>query len=780
MTQTRKVKLPPRKNKTFKSIKEFILGRKLGDGAYAIVRKAIHIETESTYAIKIIALSTLGENDYENVEKELEIHSNIVHPHIIGLLDFFQDDEKVYLVLEFAQKGNLFKFMHAHIPPDPQLMGTMWSQTVSAIKYLHDNEIIMRDLKPENILVTKDLSVKICDFGWAARIDDLEYRRLKAGTYIYMSPESLLGKLQSYQSDVWSLGVLLFEMHHNREPFSCGISCNEQLYFIRQQNVFFKSGLDNRVKALVSGCLIEDKTKRFNLSDLINSIYVKEFLNKKIDPNAGKSKLGLNYISGSKPTQPIQKAIVSSGQKIKNNIISTPSYEPGKKLSGVKSSNTKRLQLGGLTTNNSNQSKIKTIRINDFTTRKYSGSTSFGYLQSSGLTKKVLRPNFSKVSFTQVTQNPKTSQSAFSYPSKILKRSGSTALHLKNVTSKPNLIPLKEIQKDKHQIKTLKKNSSKVIINNNINQKNSRLESILKNKIQDKNDLISEKKDTSSKKENKVVKKEDNLNVHNKLKKSNQFKTDSAHKAQRIHRKKFSLNELSFGKIMKRSNTQIIKPMFAPGFSQKHRKLDLFQNRKKKTFHNITKNPMKIKNKKKNVSILEKSLQKNLKIEKNISNKVSPDNNLRPVLKKSSSKMLIKLNSYKPKNINNFNANSNREKSFTSSKHIVSNTLSNDINPSKNSSILNKNDNFKNKPNFSKINQQNENRNLDNPNTLRTRDSSTNLSKNTQDPEDFIKRKESKNFVYNRPKDKSESFNQVLRKKTSVRKIRLNEYFNNK
>ena len=400
MKPIRKLELPPRKNPIFKSISEFILGRKLGDGAYAIVRKAIHIDTESTYAIKIIALSTLGENDYENVEKELDIHSNISHPYIIKLIDFFQDEEKVYLVLEFASKGNLFKFMHAHVPPNPELMGSMWSQTVNAIEYLHQNQIIMRDLKPENILVTEDLSIKICDFGWAARIDDVEYRRLKAGTYIYMSPESLLGKLQSFQSDVWSLGVLLFEMHHNREPFSCGISCHEQLYFIREQKVYFQKGLDTRVKDLVLGCLIEDKKNRFNLSDLVNSVYVKEFLNKKIDPEMANNK-GFGLFGAKNPKkQPIAKAN-QFNQGFKKKKIHNQVVEKGKNMSFTTSKGIKRFQLGGLIGTN-NQPKVKTIRLNDFTTRKYSKTTSFNY-NPTNFTQKgsILSTNFSKPSFTQ-------------------------------------------------------------------------------------------------------------------------------------------------------------------------------------------------------------------------------------------------------------------------------------------------------------------------------------------------------------------------------------------
>lgn len=276
-TNKQYINLPKRKNPMFNSINDFVLGRKLGDGAYAVVKKAIHIETNEHYAIKIIRLEDLTENEYENVEKELEIHSSLNHKNIIRLYDFFLENNNVYLILEFASKGNLFKFMNRNIPLPNDIVGKLWTQTVDAIHFLHQNDIIMRDLKPENIILKDDLTVKICDFGWAARIDHVEYRRLKAGTYIYMSPESLSGKLQNKPSDLWSLGVLLFELIHYREPFACGINCNEQLKYILEGHIVYSNIIDPRVKEIIEQLLIVETKNRINIKRIQETSYYKEF-----------------------------------------------------------------------------------------------------------------------------------------------------------------------------------------------------------------------------------------------------------------------------------------------------------------------------------------------------------------------------------------------------------------------------------------------------------------------------------------------------------------------
>ena len=579
MKHARKLQLPPRKNQVFNSISEFILGRKLGDGAYAVVRKAIHIESEATYAIKIIALASLGENDYENVEKELDIHSTIEHPHIIGLVDFFKDDEKVYLVLEFAHKGNLFKFMHDHVPPDPELMGTMWAQTVSAIAYLHSEDIIMRDLKPENILVSKDLGVKICDFGWAARIDDVEYRKLKAGTYIYMSPESLLGKLQSFQSDVWSLGVLLFEMHHNREPFSCGISCHEQLYFIREQQVYFKSGLDERVKILVSGCLVEDKSKRFQLKDLTESAYVKEFLHKKSE---AKKKKTFQFLEGRKMIG--KKKLSGVDFFSKTHLLGQNEHKNIKKLSSQNISFTgssiSHLQSGGRKSPgkllSQNLNKKKTIRLNDFVSRKISKSYSINHIHTLGLShsKEVKNDGFSISGRNQTNFSSKTLPSSLGLSStgRIFGKTGLSQ-------SKSTYDKIQEIHEDSE---TFQKDKKVKLQKGGFNQPVPTPKSLVAEGSTfqvDPPKRIKLNQISSAKKMHKKQTEGIQNNMENAPINTEKTKEETKKKPS-YQTQKNVINPSDKTTQLKRSNTFTTKPMFTTGFTKRHKNVNLFSHKK--------------------------------------------------------------------------------------------------------------------------------------------------------------------------------------------------------
>lgn len=143
----------------------------------------------------------------------------------------------------------------------------------------------MRDLKPENIVLDGKNNAKICDFGWAADLKDVTVP-IKAGTYAYMSPESLSGTLQGEKSDVWSLGIFLFELCFNKEPFQ-GRSCNEMLKAIKTTEIDFSGRAVQSAKELIASVLKFSTKDRPNLKHILQSQFFQEsFL--AVDPSAFK------------------------------------------------------------------------------------------------------------------------------------------------------------------------------------------------------------------------------------------------------------------------------------------------------------------------------------------------------------------------------------------------------------------------------------------------------------------------------------------------------------
>lgn len=122
-------------------------------------------------------------------------------------------------------------------------------QTVAGIYFLHHNGFIHRDLKPENLLVSENQTVKICDFGWCVEEDADEQRNTFCGTLEYMAPEMINNQPHNHKIDVWSLGILLYELCHGKAPFRGNQKKIGQE--INKGEINFKRGLSMEYKDLV-------------------------------------------------------------------------------------------------------------------------------------------------------------------------------------------------------------------------------------------------------------------------------------------------------------------------------------------------------------------------------------------------------------------------------------------------------------------------------------------------------------------------------------------------
>lgn len=192
----------------------------LGTGAFGEV-----YQIKSKIDGKLFAMKQLDKSRMESVgikteviHREINIHMSLIHDHIVRLFSFHEDHKAFYLIIEYVENGTLFSVIQKNKGLSEDNAFKYFIQVASAMYFLHENSLIHRDLKPENCLIDKDGNVKLCDFGWTVDTSHGE-RATFCGTYEYMAPEIIREKPYSKSIDVWSLGVLLYELIHSYSPF---------------------------------------------------------------------------------------------------------------------------------------------------------------------------------------------------------------------------------------------------------------------------------------------------------------------------------------------------------------------------------------------------------------------------------------------------------------------------------------------------------------------------------------------------------------------------------
>lgn len=201
----------------------FEIGKPLGKGKFGRVYLAKERSSGFVCALKVLHKSELQQGKVEKqVRREIEIQSHLAHPNILRLFGHFHDAKRIFLILEFAGKGELYKHLRREQRfPEPKAAQYI-AQMAAALKYLHKKHVMHRDIKPENILVGIHGEIKISDFGWSVHAPN-NRRNTMCGTLDYLPPEMLTGRgkdcYYSEKVDLWSLGVLTYEFLVGEAPF---------------------------------------------------------------------------------------------------------------------------------------------------------------------------------------------------------------------------------------------------------------------------------------------------------------------------------------------------------------------------------------------------------------------------------------------------------------------------------------------------------------------------------------------------------------------------------
>jgi serine/threonine protein kinase len=208
-----------------KEISNYRIEKLIGRGGMSEVYLANHTQIKRKVAVKILKESLFPDKKIrERFKNEAATLSLFQHPNIVVLYDYIEDKESILFVMEYVEGKTLDDFISTETGPLPiEKLIPLFIQILSGVEYAHNQNIIHRDIKPSNIIITKQGHVKILDFGIAKLLNSENHNLTKAGsrlgTALFMSPEQVKGGTVDIRTDIYSLGVTLFQMATGRCPY---------------------------------------------------------------------------------------------------------------------------------------------------------------------------------------------------------------------------------------------------------------------------------------------------------------------------------------------------------------------------------------------------------------------------------------------------------------------------------------------------------------------------------------------------------------------------------
>ncbi|MBY0488919.1 MAG: serine/threonine protein kinase [Gemmatimonadaceae bacterium] len=248
----------------------YAIVKRLGSGGMAHVYLARHAVLARSLVIKVLHKTLAKEQEMrERFRREAEAAARLVHPYICGITDMGYSGDIEYLVMPYYAGGSLADLLSRRKTVSPMTAASVASQVSVALDYAHRHGVVHRDIKPDNILFDEDGNVALTDFGIAtARF----HGRLTAsgramGTPHYMSPEQAMGRLVDGRSDLYAVGLLLYEMLLGNPPFDGDDSYSVGYKHVHEAPVA-PDTVDTRIPAALSAivmrCLAKQPAERYD------------------------------------------------------------------------------------------------------------------------------------------------------------------------------------------------------------------------------------------------------------------------------------------------------------------------------------------------------------------------------------------------------------------------------------------------------------------------------------------------------------------------------------
>ena len=243
------------------------LGEAIGSGGFG----TCYLVTSSMYKMPFVMKKTVLDT---KAESEIKVLSKMCHPNIVSIYDYFSDEKYSYLIMEYCSEGNLEQYIEKNGQVPLELLRKFSRQLLDALIYCHKHKVVHKDIKPANVLIDSMLNVKLADFGLSLTWDANAKSTSFCGSYLYNSPEALLKvPYDPYLSDIWSLGITIFQMAAGCLPWAKkaeGLFTNDVLYTA----IDFTKIKNRDFRELCSKMIRIDPTQRISLSAALESSFL--------------------------------------------------------------------------------------------------------------------------------------------------------------------------------------------------------------------------------------------------------------------------------------------------------------------------------------------------------------------------------------------------------------------------------------------------------------------------------------------------------------------------
>jgi serine/threonine protein kinase len=301
-----------------------------GSGGMAVIYKAVDQALGRTVAVKILRPSLITDPSFlERFRNEARSVAKLTHPNIVTVHDVGQDGNTHYIVMEFLEGQDLKKVIRTEAPFSIERALDIAIKVCAGVGYAHRSGLVHADVKPQNVLITRDSVVKVTDFGIAQALSDAaigaERQKVVWGSPHYFSPEQAQGERPSPASDVYSIGIVLFEMLTGRLPFIGADQQELALSHIRDdppQVTDFNPSVPVQLEQIIQKVMSKEPASRYRTADQLGRILISYRRQgsrptgdisvpvSPADPPASPPGDIPAASSGSMPTQPAQQAVV--------------------------------------------------------------------------------------------------------------------------------------------------------------------------------------------------------------------------------------------------------------------------------------------------------------------------------------------------------------------------------------------------------------------------------------------------------------------------------------